>query len=266
VNAAWKAGTAVWRHPKTGEFAVGARRPAGFVALKKPRIGIYKAHVPSMDEGWTRWSVEHFGWEYSSVGNTEIRAGGLGDKFDVLVFADMTARTIESGYRQGAMPEAYVGGLGKEGAEALTAFAQAGGKLIFFNDSGEYAVTELGVKARNALEGVSSRDFYCPGSLLNVKLEPGSPLGLGLPAEFPVWAEQSPVWESDDASVKSVVRYSNAPVLASGWLLGEKYLAGKPALVEVQMGQGRAVLFGMRPQYRAQSWLTLKLFFNALVM
>ncbi len=266
VNAAWKAGTPVWRNPKTGDFAVGARRRAGFNELKKPRVGIYKAFVPSMDEGWTRWIVEHFGWEYASAGNAEIRAGGLAEKYDVLVFADMTARMIENGYRQGSMPEAYVGGLGKEGAEALLAFAQAGGKLVFFNDSGEYAVEQLGVRAKNALQGVSSRDFYCPGSLLNVKLEPGSALGLGLPSEFTIWAEGSPVWESDDAGAKTVVRYSGAPVLASGWLLGEKFVAGKPALVDVQIGQGRAILFGMRPQYRGQSWLTLKLFFNALVM
>ncbi len=266
VNAAWKAKRPVWRNPKTGAFAVGTRQPAGFAELKKPRIGIYKAFAPSMDEGWTRWIVEHFGWEYSSVGNAEIIAGGLEQKYDALIFADIPPRVIENGFRQGAMPEAYVGGLGKEGAEALKVFANAGGKLLFFNDSTEYAVEQLGVKAKNVLQGVGSREFYCPGSLLKVKLEPGSPLGLGLPSEFTIWAEQSPVWEPEDAAAKAVVRYSAAPVLDSGWLLGEKYLAGKPALLDVTMGQGHLVLFGMRPQYRAQSWLTLKLVFNALVM
>ncbi len=65
--------------------------------------------------------------------------------------------------------------------------------------------------------------------------------------------------------MKPVARYVESGVLDSGWLLGEKLIAGKPAVVEAAMGKGRAVLFGIRPQYRAQSYLTMKMFFNALV-
>ena len=105
------------------------------------------------------------------------------------------------------------------------------------------------------------RDFYCPGSLLNVRLADGSPLGYGMPKEFAIWAEASPAWESEN----SVVQYAEAGVLASGWLLGERYVAGKSALLDIPVGKGRAILFGMRPQYRAQSYLTFKLLFNAIL-
>ncbi len=53
-------------------------------------------------------------------------------------------------------------------------------------------------------------------------------------------------------------------MLASGWLLGEKYLTGRAALVEVPLGTGKVLLYGMRPQYRAQSYQAFKLFFHAL--
>ena len=52
----------------------------------------------------------------------------------------------------------------------------------------------------------------------------------------------------------------------SSWLLGESNLAGKSAVVEVPMERRRAVLFGMRPQYRAQSYATLKMLFNAFLL
>jgi hypothetical protein len=263
VNAAWKAGRPVWRDPKNGRFNLGTAQPVGAVELRKPRIGLYHGFVPNMDEGWTRWILENFGWDYAQLSNAAIRAGELNSKYDVIVFAEQSAGGIQNGFRPGAMPEEYLGGLGGEGASALKSFVEQGGRLIFFNGASEYALEQLDVKGQNVLRGVSNRDFYCPGSLLNVRLEPGHPLGFGLPPEFTIWMEQSPVIEAADG--KAVLRYSQAPVLASGWLLGEKYIAGKPALVEIERGKGRIILFGFRPQYRAQSYLTLKLFYNALV-
>jgi glutamine amidotransferase-like uncharacterized protein len=162
------------------------------------------------------------------------------------------------------MPPEYCGGLGEKGAAALKEFAEQGGTLILLNHAAEYASQALGMKASNVLRGVANKDFYSPGSLLNVSLDLKSPLAYGMPAEITLWSEQSPAWDpTPDAQV--IARYPSSGVLASGWLLGEKYLTGKAALLDIQTGRGHMILFGMRPQYRGQSYQNFKLLFNSLV-
>jgi hypothetical protein len=216
-----------------------------------------------MDEGWTRWLLEFFGFNYTGLRNQDIQRGGLRQRFDAIIFADETAARMEDGYGRDAMPEEYTGGLEIQGAASLREFARAGGTLVFLNGASEYAISRLGVEARAVTPNRAQSDvFYSPGSLLNVHVDTRSPLAYGVPAEIAAWSEHSPAW---DTALPVVARYPDSGVLASGWLVGEKVIAGHAALVDAPLGAGHAVLFGMRPQYRAQSYLTFKLFFNALV-
>jgi len=160
------------------------------------------------------------------------------------------------------MPGEFTGGLGDAGARALREFAAQGGTLVFLNRSAAYAAGALGVKVKNVLEGVSNREFYAPGALLRVTLDTRHRLSLGLPREITIWSEQSPAWEANGTAI---ARYPDAAILASGWLLGDNLLAGRAALLDIGLGKGRVILFGMRPQYRGQSYQTYKLFFNALL-
>ncbi|HEV2691235.1 MAG TPA: hypothetical protein VGV35_21910, partial [Bryobacteraceae bacterium] len=267
VNKIWSTGASVWRDTATGNFF--ERRPASgnTVEIKQPRVGLYKSYMPAMDEGWTRWLLENFGFAFRNVTNPEIAAGGLRQQYDVLVFPDQPAVQISQGFEPGSMPDEYIGGLDAKAAANLKKFADDGGTVVFLNHSSEFALDALGVNEKNVVRGVSNQNFYSPGSLLNVSLDTHDPLTYGLPEEIAIWSEGSPAWEPPPGSKDRVVaRYPKDHVLASGWLLGEKYLENRAALLVVPSGEGQLVLFGMRPQFRAQSYQAFKLFFNSLVL
>ena len=258
VNRVWSQGRPVWRDPATGDFSLEAR--SGWRQLARPRVALYQPWTANMDEGWTRWLLEQFGFAYTTVHNRDIQAGDLKKRFDVIVFTDQTAAGIENGQRN--MPEEYTGGIGASGADALKQFANAGGTLVFLNGASEYAISRLGVQAKSVTPRAASDLFYCPGSLLNTRIDTRSPLAYGVPGEIAIWNEQSPAFETQ---LPVVARYPESGLLASGWLVGEKVIAGKAAVIDAPLGSGHVILFGMRPQYRAQSYLAFKLFFNALV-
>ena len=262
ANALWAGGKSVWRN-EAGDFSAAPQSGYGWHEVKRPRIGLYQSWMADIDEGWTRWLLEEFGFAYTTVHNADVQSGNLRGRFDTLIFADESPAAIENGYAPGAMPPEFTGGLGERGAEALRQFVRGGGTAIFLNRASGYAIGYLGVRAKNVVAGVPVRDFYCPGSLLRARLDLRSPLTRGLPEDVTIWNEGSPAWESEE---NAVARYPERNVLASGWLLGESYVAGRTALIDARSGSGHIVLFGMRPQYRAQSYLTFKLLFNALVM
>jgi hypothetical protein len=236
-------------------------------------VGLYKSHVPSMDEGWTRWVFEKsscYGHEYRTLQDAEVRAGGLAKKFKTIIIPDQSPRAILDGYRKGSMPEELTGGLGKEGVKALREFVERGGTLVALNSASDFAIEQFGLPVRDVTADFKRTEFYCPGSILRTHLDTTHPLAKGMARESVAWVEDSPVFEikSDPLAlvrVKIVARYpdSGTPLL-SGWLLGAEKIRGKAALVEVGLGEGRVYLFGFRPQYRAQSLATYPLLFNAI--
>lgn len=260
ANTAWQQTKPVWRNAD-GDFAIGqAPSGQGWKQVKRPRVGLYQSWNASMDEGWTRWLLEEFGFTYTTLHNADIQGGNLHSKFDAIVLPDELPNAIQSGPR--LMPPEFSGGLGDTGATALKEFAGTGGTVICLNRASNWAIQHLGVRAKNILAGVSNKDFYAPGALLNARLDRTSPLSRGLPEDLTIWVEGSPAFTTEESSV---VKYPNTSPLASGWLLGDKFITGKTAVVDAHSGNGHILLFGMRPQYRAQSYLTFKLLFNAFL-
>jgi hypothetical protein len=67
-----------------------------------------------------------------------------------------------------------------------------------------------------------------------------------------------------DKEPKSAARFAAENLLMSGWIHGERLIARKSAVLDVPFGRGRIVLLGVPVQFRAQSYGSFKLFFNAL--
>ena len=240
---------------------------AGLSNANGKRVAIYQSYNASMDEGWTRWVFDAFHVRFTTVHDRDVRAGDLRRRFDVVILPDQGAAQLRRGL-SAPYPDSLRGGLGDEGASALRAFVEAGGTLLAFNDASEYAIEAFALPVKNVLAGTRSTDFYAPGSILGVEVVPGSPIAATFTAPVPaVWFEDSPAFEITDASrATAVLRYqADGDPLLSGWLLGGKLLNGKSALVDVSLGQGHVVLYGFRPQYRAQTNATFPLIWSAIL-
>ncbi|MFB3826886.1 MAG: M14 metallopeptidase family protein [Bryobacteraceae bacterium] len=294
VNLLLAKGINVRRVEGTGDFVVSANPALAEVArqtgvdfrplktgpqsreLKRLRVGMYQRYRGgNIDEGWTRLLLEQFGFPYATVMDAEIKKGGLGAKYDVFILPDDSTAAITGERSQGsrrteAYPEEYRSGIGNEGVKALEAFVKDGGALIALGQASGFAIEKFGLGVRNVLTGRSTKEFWCPGSTLNVKFDNAHPLAWGMPAEgLGLYLAGSPVFEiapgEHGERYETVARFAGGNVLQSGWLIGEKLIAGKAAVVVAQHGKGRVVLFGIRPQHRAQTHGTYKLLFNALV-
>jgi hypothetical protein len=258
------------------------RNDGGGCAVASPRrVAAYKSYVPSTDEGWTRWVFEHqgvFGFNgqvcsphLASLEN-KLLQDDLAKALDVIILPDQSSETILNGHKAGTMPPEYAGGVGQAGVKALREFVEQGGTLVCLNRASSFAIEQFKLPVRDVVAKVSEKDFFVPGSILRIELDTTNPIARGMPKESIAWVEDSPVFEVVNAGsalpaadVRVIARYpADKNPLLSGWLLGENRIRGKAALVEVALGKGRIILFGFRPQYRAQSLATYPLFFNAI--
>ncbi|HEX5520074.1 MAG TPA: M14 metallopeptidase family protein, partial [Longimicrobiaceae bacterium] len=245
--------------------------PAGRT-LERLRVALYKPWTASMDEGWTRFVFEQWGVPFDTIANPVVQAGDLAARYDVIVVPAIGYNQIMNGYGPRAHPD-YAGGIGEAGAAALKKFVEDGGTLVLLDGASEFAIRELGVPVKDvhaSQTGDEASRWYAPGSLLRVEWDAASPLASGMPAEGAVFYARSPVFEVTPGAkgVRVIARYPAAAeqVLLSGYAQHAEKIAGKAALVEAQVGKGRVVMFGFRPQHRAQPYQTFKPLFNALLL
>jgi hypothetical protein len=256
---------------RPADRAVGGKA----LAVTLPRIGLYQSWVPSMDEGWTRFLFDQNGIPYHRLVDAQMRQGSLRSHYDVIVLPDNPPSAILTGkfrfpgggrnrVRSPPLPPQYLGGLGDAGVAALQAFVKDGGTIVTLNKASQVYAKKGSGSVSNVLQGVKNTEFYVPGSILQVAVDTSNPIGFGSTPTVPVFFENSPSFKVSGKAI-SVAHYTSDNPLLSGWLLGGKYLQGTSAIAVEPVGKGRIILFGFRPQDRALSEVTYKLFFNALL-
>lgn len=234
--------------------ASAASIPNDAQPLRLPRIGLYASWEAQIDEGWTRFIFDQDGIPYTSVHDADLRAGNLRQRFDAILIPDQNPRGLIDGNPAERVPPEFAGGLGTAGMDSLKQFVQDGGTLIALNQASLAFLDWTNGQVKDAMAG--DRAYYSPGSILQVSSPAGAPVA--------IFSLQSPAFVVSGAA-KSALDYTSADPLLSGWLLGGTKLQGLSVLATVPLGSGKLVLFGFKPQYRAQSQATYRYLFNALL-
>jgi len=280
INMAWKANGQVSR--AGGRYVIGGLNDVALTeiatslairgervasagqAIKKPRIALFEP-PNSMDAGWTKWVLERYEFEFASINTPDI-TGNLRDKFDVIVVGDE---------RRGVLPG---GGFGRQAATTLSAddearikaldtFVRSGGTLVAMSGSAAAAIDQLKLPVRNVLNGLTRQQFFAGGSVMRVTTDPSQPVMAGMPKDADIFVFGSPAFETTagfDGAVLASYPTQGSP-LRSGYLLGEQYLQGKAAALDVRLGDGHVILLGFRPQWRGQPFGTFRVLFNSIL-
>jgi hypothetical protein len=237
--------------------------------LHPPKVALYKPWVANMDEGWTRLVLENYEFPFSNIHNAEIQAGSLKQRFDVIIFPNQSANSIINGHKPGTMPPQYVGGISQQGVSNLKQFVEAGGTLITLGSACDLPIKQFGIPVKNVLHSVKREEFVASGLLVKIDCNQKHPIGYGMPEEAVGFFANSPTFDiipsfknSDQPAV--IVKYPNKDILVSGWMMGDKLIKNKAAVVEVPLGKGKLVLLGFRVQHRGQTIETFRLLFNSI--
>jgi Zinc carboxypeptidase len=287
MNRAWKAGASV---SVNGRYVihglsdaaqsdlvntlalVAERTTANGSPRTRPRLGLVRPWGSSMDEGWTRWLLEQYEFDVVTLRPADFRSP-LADKVDVVILTEDGRLPLDNSGGRGrgggrAVRPEYADAVSPADLESFERFIRSGGTLVCLGGASTFAIQQFKLPVRNTVASLRPEEFFLRGSIVEVTTDPSHPVMAGMPEKAAIFVDGSPVFETTEGfSGRVLARYQDAgSPLLSGYLIGEKYLNGKAAALDVQLDQGHIILLGFRPQWRGQSFGTIKVLFNAALL
>ena len=163
----------VWNKAVDGmEVKPDPKAPAKAVlgtTLNAPRIAIYQSFDPSMDEGWTRWVLDHYQFDYTKLHNEDVKAGKLRQKYDAIILPDQRTTAMMDGLDYKTIVEQYRGGIGTAGWEALKQFVTEGGTLIALGEATNLLVEKLPLGVKDLKKTFTRDVHFAPGAIVNLQ-------------------------------------------------------------------------------------------------
>lgn len=233
-------------HPAARLVPALGETPAPALPERVPSIGLFENRRSTRGyeaAGQFRWLAERR-WHlpYTDVTAEDIRAGLPG--IDVLVMPD--------GYAGYALQD-----LGSRGKRALREWVAAGGRLVAWQGGAEVAA-----RAKVSTVVLRTSHTNMPGSLVRVRLDPGSPLAAGVGPS--VW-----VMYDDDETMEPGLGAAaawfppGAPV--NGLDEGFGTLVGTAVVADERVGEGRVISFAVDPNFRGWTMGMQRVLWNALL-
>jgi hypothetical protein len=239
------------------------------------RIALYKGAPGNMDQGWTEWLFDTYGFKYTIIGPAALRDTTLGSRFDVVVMASQGLTSAGRGGRGG--PPAGTAPAGRGGGPAATsaddsariagidAFVRGGGTVVAWNQGTGSLISALQLPVRNVVAGVPRQEYFTGVSIMRAIVDTTHPVMAGMPGEADVVVSGSPVFttlQGFDGSVLAKYPATGSP-LRSGFLKGEERMRGHAAAIDVKRGNGHIILIAFQPQWRGQPFGTFRVVFNS---
>ena len=208
------------------------------VSLDVPRIGVLHSWVSTQNPGWVRYTLDQSKIPYTLIEKSELKAGGLNDKYDVILAPSFGGRgsfkALLNGVDKKWSPLAYettpetpshghimsspdiTGGYGFDGMASLDSFMNAGGTFIGLGSGGSLAA-ESGITSKVSM---SRANINTPGSFVRMKVtNSASPLTFGYDTLTYAFRGNTPLYRVSKDNLDLVVaQFGTKKAVVRPWL------------------------------------------------